>query len=78
MSTTSFYRYFKKELGMSPIEFGHTRKKIRHAKQLLKNPTIQIMKCVTWPDLITTITLFDCLKKRRRYYPKEAIPVTLR
>ena len=41
MSTTSFYRFFKKELGMSPIEFV-INEKMRCAKQLLQNPTIQI------------------------------------
>lgn len=41
MSTTSFYRFFKRELGMSPIEFV-IGEKIRCAKQLLKNPSIQI------------------------------------
>lgn len=41
MSTTSFYRYFKRELGMSPIEFI-LNEKIKHAKHLLKNPGIQV------------------------------------
>lgn len=41
MSTTSFYRFFKRELGMSPIEFV-IGEKMRCAKQLLKNPSIQI------------------------------------
>ena len=41
MSTTSFYRYFKRELGMSPIEFI-LNEKIKHAKNLLKNPGIQV------------------------------------
>lgn len=41
MSTTSFYRFFKRELGMSPIEFVLSEK-IKHAKKLLKNPSIQI------------------------------------
>ncbi|MCG2611436.1 AraC family transcriptional regulator [Flavobacterium sp. SM15] len=41
MSPTSFYRYFKRELGMSPIEFI-LNEKIKQAKQLLKDPNIQI------------------------------------
>lgn len=41
MSTTSFYRFFKREIGMSPIEFV-LNEKIKCAKRLLKNPTIQI------------------------------------
>lgn len=41
MSTTSFYRFFRRELGMSPIEFV-LNEKIKCAKKLLKNPTIQI------------------------------------
>jgi AraC-like DNA-binding protein len=41
MSTTSFYRLFKRELGMSPIDFV-LHEKIRAAKKLLTNPTIQI------------------------------------
>jgi AraC-like DNA-binding protein len=41
MSTTSFYRYFKRELGMSPIEFI-LNEKIKYAKKLLKNPKIHV------------------------------------
>ena len=41
MSTTSFYRYFKRELGMSPIEFI-LNEKIKQAKKLLKNPGVQV------------------------------------
>ena len=41
MSTTSFYRLFKRELGISPLEFI-IHEKMKCAKKLLKNPTIQI------------------------------------
>lgn len=41
MSTTSFYRYFKREMGMSPIEYI-LNEKIKYSKKLLSNPTIQI------------------------------------
>ena len=41
MSVASFYRFFKRELGMSPIEFV-LNEKIKCAKKLLQNPTIQI------------------------------------
>ncbi|MFN4027059.1 MULTISPECIES: AraC family transcriptional regulator [Flavobacterium] len=41
MSTTSFYRYFKRELGMSPIEYI-LNEKIKHAKKLLSNPNIHV------------------------------------
>lgn len=41
MSSTSFYRYFKRELGMSPIEYV-LNEKIKYAKKLLNNPKIQI------------------------------------
>ena len=41
MSTTSFYRYFKREMGMSPIEYI-LNEKIKYAKKLLSNPNMQI------------------------------------
>lgn len=41
MSTASIYRFFKRELGVSPIEFI-INEKIKYAKSLLKNPNIQI------------------------------------
>lgn len=41
MSSASFYRFFKRELGMSPIEYI-LNEKIKHAKKLLKNPGLQI------------------------------------
>lgn len=41
MSTTSFYRYFKREVGMSPIEYI-LNQKIKYAKKLLSNPKINV------------------------------------
>lgn len=41
MSKTSFYRYFKRELGMSPNEFV-LKERIKFAKRLLKNQDIQV------------------------------------
>lgn len=41
MSKTSFYRYFKRELGMSPNEFV-LKERIKLAKSLLKNPDVQV------------------------------------
>jgi len=41
MSTTSFYRCFKRELGMSPIEYI-LNEKMKFAKKLLSNPTIHV------------------------------------
>ena len=41
MSQASFYRYFKREMGMSPIEFV-VKERVKFAKTLLKNQRIQI------------------------------------
>lgn len=41
MSSSSFYRYFKREIGMSPIEFI-LKERIKYAKSLLKNPFMQV------------------------------------
>lgn len=41
MSQALFYRYFKREIGMSPVEFI-LRERIKYAKQLLKNQHIQV------------------------------------
>lgn len=41
MSTSTFYRMFKRDTGLSPIEFI-LNEKIKHAKKLLRTPGIQI------------------------------------
>lgn len=41
MSSTSFYRYFKRELGMSPIEYV-VNERIKYAKKLLRNPRMHV------------------------------------
>ena len=41
MSTSTFYRNFKRELGLSPAEFI-IKEKIKYAKRLLTDPYIQI------------------------------------
>jgi AraC-like DNA-binding protein len=70
MSTTSFYRYFKKELGMSPIEFV-IQEKIRHAKQLLKNPTIQINEVGYMSGFDNSNYFIRLFKKHEGITPKQ-------
>ena len=41
MSKATFYRVFKKELGISPLEYIFTQK-INKAKELLRNPMLKI------------------------------------
>lgn len=41
MSKATFYRVFKKELGISPLEYIFLEK-INRAKELLRNPTVKI------------------------------------
>lgn len=70
MSTSSFYRYFKRELGMSPIEFILTEK-INYAKKMLSNPRINVSEvsyATGFEDCNYFIRLF---KKHEGVTPKQ-------
>ncbi|WP_255521443.1 helix-turn-helix domain-containing protein [Mucilaginibacter sp. JRF] len=70
MSSVSIYRYFKRELGVSPMEFVLTEK-LRFAKNLLKDPAIRINEvCFTsgFKDCNYFIRLF---KKHEGVTPKQ-------
>jgi AraC-like DNA-binding protein len=70
MSTTSFYRFFKRELGMSPIEFVISEK-LRCAKQLLKNPTIQINEVCYLSGFEDSNYFIRLFKKHEGITPKQ-------
>jgi AraC-like DNA-binding protein len=70
MSSTSFYRHFKRELGVSPLEFI-LNEKIRFAKKLLSNPSIHITEvsyATGFDDANYFIRLF---KKHEGVTPKQ-------
>jgi AraC-like DNA-binding protein len=70
MSTTSFYRFFKRELGMSPIEFVISEK-LKCAKQLLKNPTIQINEVCYLSGFEDSNYFIRLFKKHEGVTPKQ-------
>ncbi|SDX91787.1 AraC family transcriptional regulator [Flavobacterium degerlachei] len=70
MSTTSFYRFFKRELGMSPIEFVISEK-MRCAKKLLKNPSIQINEVCHLSGFEDSNYFIRLFKKHEGITPKQ-------
>lgn len=70
MSTTSFYRFFRRELGMSPIEFV-INEKLKCAKQLLKNPKIQINEVCYLSGFEDSNYFIRLFKKHEGITPKQ-------
>lgn len=70
MSKTSFYRYFKRELGISPNEFV-IKERIKKAKQLLTDPKIQINQAGFESGFDDSNYFIRAFKKQEGITPKQ-------
>lgn len=70
MSTPSLYRLFKREIGLSPIEYI-LLEKIKYAKKLLHNPTIHINEVCYHSGFEDCNYFIRCFKKLEGITPKQ-------